>query len=194
MRHDRGFTLLEMLVALTLGSAVLALLAGATWVFMGPRNLITAPRSTFSADFNRISRVLKGAFPLSPVNPGGRFLLVSTPYPVLTAVCSQGGRMLPEGPDDIHSLTLVLNPDQGAVLTLDNGFSTPAPMEYTLFRDARELSMECMDPDGNWVDEWVYPDKKELPHALRITAVYPSGQTTIRCRRTVVLPTGSNTP
>jgi prepilin-type N-terminal cleavage/methylation domain-containing protein len=165
--ESRGFTLLEMLVTITLSAVIIASLSGTAWiVFRQISQAGTAGKVPVTDDFLRLSRCLSGLVPCHipgvvsfEVNPEGKTRL--------TSICSLGGS-LPES-RDIALVTLTFRQAEGIVLSVDETLGASEDVaSVELFRGINTFRLLCLDKKGQWVDHWNSTDRPDYPRAIRV--------------------------
>ena len=175
-----GFTLIELMVAMTLLAMMLTLLYGA--FFLGHR---AAEKAEARFDRNQTLRaveeflggLIRSAYPYRA--PGGQAVLFTGEESNLTFVSSVS--MGIEGRGD-SKISLSWGSGAGADLTLEEeipvrgaGYRT----SVVLWRDVSNLKLEYLDPQSReeeWVTQWDGENKRDLPRAVRMTLLDGSGK------------------
>ncbi len=176
-QHEAGFTLLELLVALTVLGFVLAGLSGG--VRYGLRAADTqartlAERSELDAVDRALRRLIEGMDPGTPregsgfQGSAGRLVFVSE-LPAASGLPSRQA-VVALGLDGARRLVLRATPR----LPGKPFGPPPLPIEEELLRDVDriEFSFLARDAGANWSSAWT---GKELPHLIRLRVVFPPG-------------------
>ncbi len=198
---SRGFTLLEMLVVITLSSAVILFLAQSVST-MNRLPELSGKQSLarIQDDFNRLSRFLRSAVPVvsgSPVmftvtrRTGG----TGMEFPVHSAVllkmlCSPGGDSCSDN-NDIAELQLRINPEHSLTLTLDYDLDGKPDAQREIFHGLIKAQILCRDSDGNAFSDWNAADSGDLPQSMEFQMDFCFGNVVRSYRRTVRFPVSS---
>ena len=192
MKHCNAFTLLEILVTVTLGSMILVLLSGSAWVVRRDAQRMNGTVNVSAwTDSTRLARLLTGVLPAS-ANPRFSFRVGSRRENLLSSVIALGGRSGMPGHGDIAVLELSFHPGEGLLAELDRGFFTAFKDRFRLFKGARDFKIKCLDDEGNWYDRWPPSNNKTIPVAVEIRVLYFRKSRNPVLTRTILLPTGAD--
>ncbi|MBN1296390.1 prepilin-type N-terminal cleavage/methylation domain-containing protein [bacterium] len=174
--HCRGFTLVELLIAITLTSAALGLIASAWWMTVrfqtrlddasshriDPDDRLRLHRYVGAVDRNGQTGT-EPSFQLIPLDSGQHLTAriipgAFDPVPdyagysrlIVTTNISPGLQM------DIHPATLGHNPEE-----------TPPAVTGRLLESGGPVTIHVLGIDDQWYDRWSEPDRKGLPRAVR---------------------------
>jgi general secretion pathway protein J len=203
--HNRGFTLLELLVAV----AIFAIIAALAY---GSLNALTAQRDQSDRVLDRLAELQRGIGILSRDFQQIRGRPVSGPYggeplPALLALDGEFAVQLTRGgvrnplqrPRSTLERVAYRVEEDGLVRyrwpVLDQAQDSK-PLRTVLLRDVERLELRFLAEDGQWVQDWPPPDTGaglplyDIPRAVevgldladwgRITRLYPLGPNTIR--------------
>lgn len=173
----RGFTLIELMVAITIGGTALALVAGSVWATVQTRERqlrVSEEGQRFRVTRDLLREVVRG---MAAERTGRAELLVledgrsrgGAPADRLV-VASRGGAVL--GWDaELKAVELLLDddpltPQSGLVARVLRRAGTDAAVEDTveLLPAAARFSVRLLGADGDWRDEW--PETALLPAAV----------------------------
>ena len=175
--RERGFTLLELLIALSIVAALLAILMGSLRV-----GLSTWTRGAERAEAHQhlrslaelVSRSIAGIFPYRMASqPGGdpviqfkgesgqlAFATSSPPFPLGPTIAFTAVTLRYEGGE------------RPGLLVREKALPNTDPFEPVLpvfvDPDVTELSFRYLSPDGQWEEQWDAEAEDELPHAVEI--------------------------
>lgn len=168
-RSVAGFTLIELIVALTLSGLALALVAGSVWSAVETR-----VRQAASVDADQRARVtrefLRQAVRGLATERSGRDELIAleTGTPPRLRLSSRGGAVF--GWDaDLKQIEIGIDQDPGTrqtglVARVDrSGTGVPADT-LVLLPEATEFGVRLLDDRGTWQGEW--PDRTRVPDAV----------------------------
>jgi general secretion pathway protein J len=179
-RRNKGFTLLEMVIAITLVAMIIVVAMGA--MRLGYRSVASGEKKIenlerFRASFAIIDAQVQSAAPLTydsmgakrPYFEGGRdFLRMTTNYSIW------GGRK-----GHVIAEYRVQTGEDGKVILFasESMVGTAYKQVTTLFRGLDRIyfeyfSQETAEEAGQWVDQWT--DETKTPHKVRVSLV--SGQ------------------
>lgn len=202
--NERGFTLVEVLVAVTITALLLTTIYGVfTSVSTAKERVEGSGEGYHQARvlFDRIGRELRGAYVLLPAKPKTRFHggLTEEQYPYLelstTAATPQGGSR-----GGIAVVRYELRPDEEAQ-RVERGKEIPQVLlrrEYNLFdpegedRPAHRLATGIRDLrfrfyDGSeWLEEW--EGKNDLPKMVELTMSIPIEGEPVPFRTSIEVP------
>ncbi len=192
MKRDRAFTILEILVVITLTGIIMMFITGSWWMVIRRQASDSRPsKQRMAEDSARLMRILRGMIEI-PVIGEPSFRMTNEPEPILEAVCSLGGMSLPMGATDIARIRLVFEPGTGGSLSMENGFLTPSTNEFDIFDGAATMQIACLDRNGQWLSEWKpEADRHGIPRAIRWTVGYHDGNRPVTVTRMVSLPVGN---
>ena len=175
-----GFTLIELMVAMTLLALMLAILYGA--FYLGHR---AAEKAQVRFERNRTLRaveeflggLIRSAYPYRA--PGGQAVLFAGEASGLTFVSTASMGIEGRG---VSKISLSLGSGAARDLNLEEevpvrgaGYRT----SVVLWRDVSELKLEYMETRGQkeeWVPEWDGENKRDLPRAVRLTLLDGGGK------------------
>ena len=184
MKRSSGFTLIEVLIAVSLTAIVLSSIYGVfTSVFLA-RERVLAESETSQIGrvlFERLGRELRGAWVPTTQTPGAKFFLATTDRdgrPELRfatasttlAATGRGGmaslryglQPMPEGP--IDRLYLVRSEEPYHLRDrLDSG-------SYPLTGNVKSVTWRFYGADG-WVDSWSAAQSNSLPQLVEMTVI-----------------------
>ena len=197
-QQNKGFTLIELVIALTLSVVIVVILLAAMRLAYksqakGAEKIDTSQRIRMLGD--RVTWLLRGAYPyfFKKINEDEQKLFFSGESDkigfVTTSVDSYG-----KGPEDAAGLKWVsiFLDDEGLKLRekvyfLEDVFEDEGGKVYLLDPEVKKLEFEYYDiPDdetqGEWVEEWDPEEKENIPAAVkfRITLEHEG--------KTVVMP------
>jgi general secretion pathway protein J len=176
MKHPGGFTLLEVLVALTvLGFLLLGLAQGVHFGMLawGTEVRLTSGNDDFNTLDNTVRHVIEGANPGNDIDSApfvgtGDRLDCITAMPNAhdpTAGRSMHVMLLVDGN---HRLVLRWRPYLAAVRLTP----APPPTDSELLRGVSRIELSYWRPGGGWIGAWRSSD---LPKLVRIRLHFPDG-------------------
>jgi prepilin-type N-terminal cleavage/methylation domain-containing protein len=189
--RNHGFTLIEALVSLTIGSMALALLTTASFQISNSiRNSNKADSGAIAADFMRLERFISGAIPIAAAS-AFRFTVNQDDSVMLQAPVRTGGIDSAAGCSDAAILTIERTARDGIRLKLDYSFGRRQDNEqFELFRGCDRVQVHCLDPMGALTERWDSAQTPGLPAAIRIEVSYRSGGRQENLGRTIFLRAG----
>jgi general secretion pathway protein J len=175
-RQCGGFTLLELLVALTVLGFVLVGLAQGTHFGLlawSTQARLTANVDGFSTTNDVLRHIVEGADPGTDVDPapfiGSRDELdCITALPSSVTPTPDRRIQVALRVDAQHRLILLWRPYVHAIPI----GPPPRPTETELLRGVSQVELTFWQPSGGWVSAWRSPD---LPKLVRIRVLFPAG-------------------
>ena len=184
MKRSAGFTLIEVLIAVSLTAIVLGSIYGVFTAVFVARERVLAESETSQIGrvlFERLGRELRGAWVPTTLTPGDKFFLATTDRdgrPELRfatasttlAATGRGGMAalrygllpMPEGPSD--RLYLVRSEEPYHLRDrLDNG-------SYPLTGNVKSVTWRFYGANG-WVENWSAAQSNSLPQLVEMTVV-----------------------
>ncbi len=180
-RGETGFTLVELIISLSIGALLLLIIGGA--MLLGYRSEEKASERTERAMIYRTTSeklrwLLKGIYPFRRRSPSGSELYFNGTSEgvefVTTSTITQDDSLLEQS--GMKWVRLYLESDKLMVkenyFFLEDVEDREPANEYTLLKDVTELSIQYLDtseePEGEWVSSWSSEERDTLPSAIRI--------------------------
>lgn len=180
MKTNKGFTLIELVIAISLSSLIFAMLFTALWQTQKYREKAderqeTAQKMRILVD--RVSWLLKGAYPYYIKEEGKTLLYFSGTSSTIGFVTSSVDRYS-ESPTDMAGLKwITLSAGEDGLMVKENiyflreNLKGEGGFEKVLDTDVKgiEFAYLTTDESGNtrWVNEWNPTEKDRLPQAVR---------------------------
>ncbi len=181
-KDSRGFTLLELLIAITLSIVILVILFAA--LRLGYKSQAKGIEKTEQAQKvliieDRISWLIRGAFPYYLNNPDIKKIFFdgkSDSLGLVTSSVDPRGT----GPEDRAGLkwASIFTDNEGLkirekVFFLEDVFDDSNGKVYLLDPDVKKVEFEYYEipeeeKQGDWVSEWDSGDKKTIPSAVKV--------------------------
>ncbi len=194
LKNNKGFTLLELLISITLSVIVLAILfAGMRLGYKsqekGKEREEISQRIRILGD--RITWLLRGAYPYIITRPEGKKVYFMGKSDTIGFVTTSVENTA-EGPEDRAGLKWVsLSVDSSglklreAVYFLEDVFEDTVGRTYIIDPTVQEIDFEYLDsPDQNteaiWKNEWEPSEKDYLPAAVKVRIVFKYNDKDIR--------------
>lgn len=194
LKNNNGFTLLELLISITLSVIVLAILfAGMRLSYKsqekGKEREEISQRIRILGD--RITWLLRGAYPYIITRPEGKKVFFMGKSDTIGFVTTSVENTA-EGPEDRAGLKWVsLSVDSNglklreAVYFLEDVFEDTVGRTYIIDPTVQEINFEYLDsPDKNteaiWKTEWDPSEKNYLPSAVKVRIVFKYNDKDIR--------------
>jgi prepilin-type N-terminal cleavage/methylation domain-containing protein len=186
LKNSRGFTLLELLISITLSVTIIVILfaglrLGYKSMEKGTEREETAQRMRILGD--RISWLLRGAYPYIRSIPEGKMLYFKGESDSVGFVTSSVDTPA-EGPEDSAGLKWVylwVDSDglklREAVFFLEDVMEDDIGTVYTLDPKVKDLKIEYFkitegETEGEWESEWESKDKDSLPSAVKVKLTF----------------------
>lgn len=181
-KNNRGFTLLELLIAITLSILILAVLGAAMRLGYKSQEKGTE-RSELTQKVrileDRVAWLLRGAYPLYLNKPDEKKIFFdgkSDRAGFVTSSTDSYGT----GPEDLAGLkwVLIFTDSEGLkirekVFFLEDVFDDSKGKVYLLDPEVREIKFEFYEikegeKEGSWISEWDLLDKETIPSAVKV--------------------------
>ncbi|MBN1356971.1 prepilin-type N-terminal cleavage/methylation domain-containing protein [bacterium] len=170
MNCRAGYTLVEVLIAVTLSAAVIATISSASWMV---RRMVKIRENSdlepAVSDGFRLDRFLSGS--VWDSQPDGiRFVLDPDSEVILRSICYLGNPDRIQYGSDMALITITGNSGNGFRLTVDTGLGDGTGQVTTrvLFPGATRFRFTCLDPRDSWQESWDPADRPYLPSAIRL--------------------------
>jgi general secretion pathway protein J len=180
-KNNRGFTLLELLIALSITALLILIIASA--MMMGYKSEEKATERTELSQMERILAerlrwLLKGVYPYTrTTHTGPKLYFVGNPDSisfVTTSTLRKSDSLIEQS--GMKWVRVYLDSDE--LKTSENFFfledveERSSVSEQILFKGIREIEFEYLDTTesekGNWYDSWSPEEKDYLPSAIKV--------------------------
>jgi prepilin-type N-terminal cleavage/methylation domain-containing protein len=177
-RNQCGFSLVEVVIALTLTSVVTTMLASSWYLLLrlNDRMQDDTWRSTGLQERLRIQRILGSAVSVDFFSDTPEFELVTGPDTItLTAWVNPGGFDIPDADTDPCRVELHTGTSAGLVIRLLPDFFEMSPgnrqnADFTWrgLEQQGRCRIDVLGCDGRWHKNWPAPEQQGLPQSVRL--------------------------
>jgi len=186
---ERGFTILELTVAVALSAAVILSLASTIWIVVRAERTDIG-KSSFNEDFRRLERFLSGVLPVDST-ASMPFSVDFSMDPIISVLSSIGGISNRHGCVDLAMITLHWSRNRELILTVDyavNGLDLKT--QQAIFPGLATFKLRCLDRDGCWVDQWSVKTHSYIPSAFHVQVEYWENGKSEEIDHTILVPAG----
>jgi general secretion pathway protein J len=190
--NKSGFTLLELLIAITLSIVILLILFSAMRLgYKSQEKGSEAAEVTQKVRIigDRITWLIRGAYPFFRKESGEKKLFFegeSERIGFVTTSVDRAGLKWVSIFEDNNSLTI-----REKVFFLEDVFDDSGGKVYVLDPDVKELEFEYFDipedeTEGDWVSEWDPEEKDYMPAAVRVNIIFEHNERSITMPELIV--------
>lgn len=172
-----GFTLVELMVSITLGSVIVTMLASSWWMSarFSERFIRSKTTRTDVMDRLRLQRFISAATTVELASPEPDFTITTQNNSqglILTMWIRPAAFDVPDADTDLFRLKIHTDAKSGLSLHITPSTATDETSEsdlvWHLFASRGTCTLAALACDGKWYSEWSAPEHTTLPKAICI--------------------------